>query len=365
MYYNRKLSGCLAMTVAAVLAAACDSAEPEARDPLVRPVKLITIGEATAGGTFEYPGSVSAAQESEMAFQVAGQIIAMPVAEGQFVEQGSVLAELDPRDYAAQRDKASAERNAAKAEYDRYTKAFEAQAVTAQDVDLKKRNYEVAEADLRRAQKALDDTKLRAPFSGKVAVKLVDDFATVQVKQPVLLLQDESSLQIKVNIPEADWAKAEPGLTNEQMTDRFKPQVELAAIPNRRFIAQIEEKTSSADPVTRTYEVTLGFDRPEDLNISPGMTGKIVITVPERIWTSEFGETLIPASAVMADADNNPYVWVVPPDSNSVIRKSIEVGKLDGSEVRVLDGLAPGDQVVISGVNSLSEGMLVRQLEST
>ncbi len=95
------------------------------------------------------------------------------------------------------------------------------------------------------------------------------------------------------------------------------------------------------------------------------MTGRIVIVVPEQIWTSEFGETLIPANAVLADADNNPYVWVVSPGGNAVSRKPVKLGKLDGNEVRVLDGLAPGDQVVVSGVNSLAEGMLVRQLEST
>jgi len=359
----KSFSQSVLLTVACITLAGCEQDAAVQQEAPARPVKLLTIGTSAAGGKAEFPGSVSPAQESEMAFQVSGQIIEIPVAEGEFVEKGTIVAKMDGRDYAAGRDKAAAQRNAAKADYDRFAKAFESGAVTAQDLDSKKRNYEVTQADLRTAQKAIDDTNLKAPFAGRIAKKLVEDFATVQAKEPVLILQDVSSLQMKINIPEQAWAQAEPGLSKEAITERLKPQVELAAIPGRQFPASIRENSSTADPVTGTYEVTLDFERPADLNISPGMSGKIVVTTPSRSVAAGTGSgTLIPASAVVADAENNPYVWVVAPESNAVTRRPVQVGPLSGDSIRVTSGLENGDRVAISGVHTLVEGTTVRAM---
>jgi multidrug resistance efflux pump len=66
------------------------------------------------------------------------------------------------------------------------------------------RAVEVTEAELRVSQKAVEDTVLRAPFDGVMARKLVEDFANVNAKEPVLVFQDTSHLEIQINIPERD-----------------------------------------------------------------------------------------------------------------------------------------------------------------
>lgn len=342
------------------LLAACSQEPPQDQAPVARPVKILTIGEDGAGTSLEFPGSITAAQQSDMAFEVPGRIVEMPVDEGEFVEAGAVLAVLDPRDYEAARDKALAQRNAARADFMRYEEAFKADAVTAQDVDLARRNLDVAEADLRTALKALEDTRLKAPFTGRVARKLVEDFANVQAKQPVLILQDDSGLEIKVDVAERDYAQAKPGLTLEERTARINPRVEIASLPDLQFPARIKEIASTADPVTRTYEATFAFDSPADVNIRPGMTGKVVVTVLPDV-SLEAGLT-IPANAVLADEENNPYVWIVANDTGEVSRRPVEVGALSGETIRVISGLNDGDRIAVSGVHSLSEGMPVRPL---
>lgn len=345
----------------AVMLSACSDPEPQVTEPVSRPVKLFTVGEAGSGQTLKFPGSVEAVQQSDLAFEVAGRIVEMPVTEGDRVEAGAVLARLDPRDYEAERDRARAERNVARADFNRYDKAFQADAVTAQQLDRARRALEVAEAGLQRASKAVEDTVLRAPFSGRVARKLVEDYANVQAKQPVLILQSDDALEMRVNVPEADWVGYKPVDSAADISSDVDISVVLSSLPGTPIPARITAFSSSADPVTRTFEVTVGFEAPEGRSVSPGMTGHVAYTPPPE---HAAGGLLVPADAVVAAPDNSPYVWLFDAETGSVTRQSVEVGELTGNRIRVNSGLEAGDRIAVSGVHTLSEGFPVHPLEN-
>jgi len=339
--------------------AACDEAPVETDNSISRPVKIFTVGQSGAGRAVEYPGSVSAAQQSEMAFEVPGRIVEVLVTEGAPVEEGAVLARLDPRDYESARARAQAERDAAVADFERYDEAYKANAVTAQDVDRARRNLQVAEANLQSAVKAVQDTELRAPFSGRVARKLVEDFANVQAKQTVLVLQSDGALEMKINVPESDWARSRPMRDVDDVNSDLTTRVKISSLPGQEIPARISAFSSSADPVTRTFEVTVEFDRPDSINISPGMTGHVVVDVPPEIAITGL---LVPANAVAANAENEPYVWLIAQGSNVVQQQRVQVGELTGDSIRILDGLGDGDRIAVSGVHTLTDGMLVHSL---
>ncbi len=175
----------LTLLLAAAIIAGC-SKEPVVEAPVVaRPIKMLAIGGGGILETLEAPGSVSAAQTSDLSFEVSGRMLERIVKEGQAVSVGEVVARLDDADYDAERDRARARRDTAKADYDRYAKAFESNAVTEQQVSRSKGQLDIAEANLRVAAKALADTQLRAPFNGRIARRLVDDFANVQANGQV------------------------------------------------------------------------------------------------------------------------------------------------------------------------------------
>lgn len=341
---------------------ACDADPPDARSPVVRPVRVFTVALDDSISTQDFPGSVTAAQQSEMAFEVPGRIVDMLVSEGDAVVKGAVLARLDPRDYQAAKDRAVAQRNAASADFNRYTQAAKSNAVTPQSVDVALRNLEIAEADLRTAQKALDDTELAAPFAGRVALRLVDDFANVQAKQAILILQDELSLEMEVNVAERDWVQIQPGLSRLEIDALAHPRVEIAALAHQRFPASIKSYTTTADPTTRTFSATFSFEAPADLTIRPGMTGKVIVTAIEESFSDQY--PLIPAGAVIADAENNAYVWIIDIQTNQVSRQIVRIGELVGDRIRVAEGLVVGDRIAISGVHSLTQGMKVSELIS-
>ena len=352
----------LALTASMMTIAGCEE-ERVVEKPVVRPVKMMTVAGVKASDRLEYPGTVKALQHADMAFEVPGRIIEFRFKEGQRVKKRDILTRLDPRDYKAQLDAEVARVRQSKAEYERYQALYEARSVSLSELQVRRRQYDVARSKERQARKALQDTVLRAPFAGIFAAKLVEDFENVEAKQPVLTLQDMSSFKIVVNVPEADMIGERDlrGQHVDEINRRVKLAVTLTSLPGRSFPAKVREYQSTADPVTRTFEVTLVMGHPPDVSMFPGMTTKVSAEyVAEAAPT---GFTMIPSNAVLADETGASFVWLVDPSAMTVHKRPVVVGQLSGAQVEVREGLTEGDQIAVSGVRNLREGMQVRRLE--
>ena len=343
----------------AILSVACGGEAPEP-PVVVRPVKTLVFGSAGFGSGLEYSGVVQAAREAELSFEVPGRIISFPVVEGQRVGRGTLLARLDPRDYQTNLDAQLAERNRAEADYTRYQELYAADAVSLQDLEVRRRNFAVAEASVEAAQKAVSDTYLRAPFAGQVALTLVDDAELVQAGQPVLLFIDDSGLEVEVNIPESDVVGATPYLRDPARMEQLAPEVRISSLPGAAFPARLTEYATTADPVTRTFAVTFAFEAGESANIRPGMTATLSLSPDAGAME---GRASIPAGAVLADDQGVAFVWRIDPATMTVSQAAVSVGTVFGDQVELISGLSPGDMIAVSGVNNLRPGMQVRELD--
>jgi RND family efflux transporter MFP subunit len=194
-----------------------------------------------------------------------------------------------------------------------------------------------------------------------LARKLVTDFRNVQAKEPVLVVQDDSSFEIKIGVPERDLTTpAGRRPTEDEATRQLSPRVVLSALPDQEFPARLTELAEVADPTTRTFEATFSFARPEQANVLGGMTAKLVLEVAAREGS---GGSSVPAAAVVSGSGDESFVWVVDPTTMKVSKRAVTLGALSGSDVSVAAGLAPGDLVAVSGVHQLREGAVVRRLE--
>ncbi|MEM9742495.1 MAG: efflux RND transporter periplasmic adaptor subunit [Pseudomonadota bacterium] len=324
-------------------------------------MRLVTVGQSGSDGRLELPGSIHAQRETELAFEVGGRIIELLVEDGTVVTAGQTLAQLDPSDYRNARDSARASRNSARATYERYLEASRSNAVTQQDVDTAKRDLEVAIADLKIADKALDETTLQAPFAGRIAAKLVSEFENIQPKQGVFILHDESSLEIQVNVAERDWARGSRDLTVDEVTARLQPRVEVSALPGRFYPAWAKTFATAVDPVTRTYEASFGFDPPAGNTVSPGMTAKLYIDAGKLMVDAD-AILSIPPTAVFTPSDGEASVWTLD-DDGRVSRQRITLGPLVAGQLSVTGGLRPGTRIAVTGVHTLVEGQRVRDLK--
>ena len=361
---NRARNTAVVLLVAAALFACSEPPQPEIEAP-PRPVKMMTIGDENLQVAWEYPGEIKAVRSVRLGFEVAGRIIELPIEDGLKVNEGDLLGRLDPADYEAARDAALANRKAMRSAYVRAKNIFEEGAGSQAEVDKTQRDIKVAEQELKQAQKALDDTVLRAPYTGMVGEKLGDNFQNVQAKEPVLVYQDISSLEMDVTVPERDFVHMKKGLSMEDRTAIARPEVAISSIPGRTFPARLKSFTATADPVTRTYKATFAFDNPGDVNVLPGMTARVILHLPnDRVEQyTALGGISIPLVATSGDEQGNAYVWLVDPDSMRVTRRPVTLGEIYEDRVRVIAGLEIGNRIAISGVASLQEGVSVRPMD--
>ncbi len=355
-------SGLATLTFIAILNGllAC-GAEPTPTPEPIRPIKILKIGDLSDTRSLEYPGIIESARHARMACEVPGRMIEFPVVEGDRLKEGDLIARLDPRDYQETLDKQKANAEYMRAELDRREELYQAGVDSKQLLDKAQKNYDVAMASVAQAEKSLEDTQLRAPFDGVVAVKLVKDFRNVQAKEQVVVFEDNSYLKIAISLPEIDYVRLTPGLSLEERNSKLDLQVVFSSLPDRKFPARITDAANTADPITRTFRVTLSFRRPTDVAVTSGMTARVVVSARNRSHTAS-GGFLIPVQATRSDESGNSFVWILDPASMAVDRSPVKLGEVSGSMIQVIEGLDIGDEVAISGVAQLREGMRVRRL---
>jgi len=342
-----------------LMLAGCGEEQAPAPELVVRPVKVLTLAGSDGGVKRQYPGKVRAAQRADMSFEVPGKLIELPVREGQVLKKGELIARLDDRDLTSNLKSAQAENDNAAANFRRGSTLVRDGNISKTDFDKLQSLKDVAAANLTKAKKAVADTKLFAPFGGRVASRLVENFQDVQAKQPIVSLQDISQLEILIDVPEnRAIMAARPGAKPPKLNAVFD------AVSGREFPLEVKEFSTEADPVTQTFRAVLAMPQPEGMSILPGMTAMVWAEPAEPTAASEAAGFNIPAAALIADEAGAAHVWIVDTQDNTVHRRQVETGDLTGSnDIRVVAGLKAGEILAVSGVSRLREGMEVRPVD--
>jgi len=333
-----------------------DSTEPV--QELGKLVKTITVGESSPSSTRQYPGKVIAGQKVDLAFQVSGPLIEFQAIEGKVVQKGEVLAQIDPRDFQLDLDRANVNLVKTKQNYKRTEALLVKNFVAEITYDRAKAEYETAIADTATAQKAFNDTYLNAPFMGIVANTYVENFQYVISKQRILSLQNIDTVDIIVDLPEqviisTDSEKHRKGVHGKELPN---VKVIFNAIPNRNFTVILKEYATQADPVTQTFKITLTMPTPTDVLILPGMSATIFIAqdAPDE------KQLFIPAHAALIDEGGQYYCWTVDPITFRTSKRTITVGEFNGESINVRKGLDSGEIVIVAGFSQITDNMKVR-----
>jgi len=333
------------------LALACGTEAPPPE--VVRPVVARQVASSDAFDDRWFPGRAKATREANIAFEVPGRLIERPVAVGDVVEKGQLLAKLDPRDFVNSLKQARAIGDRTEAYRDRIALAAQSGAVSRQDLTDAEAEFEAAAAEVEIRAKALQDSELYAPFDGTVSSILVENFENVQARQVTMRVLDTSKIEMVIDIPET----LAPNVPHVKAV-----RVRFAALPGREFPAKIIEVGKEASEATRTYPVNLLMEQPADVEILPGMAGEASgwVEAPGE----ETGQSLeVRISALSTDDNQENYVGVVDPEARTVRRRDVEVGETISRGV-VVRGLERGEWVAIAGTQALRDGQKVRLVES-
>ncbi len=133
-------------------------------------------------------------------------------------------------------------------------------------------------------------------------------------------------------------------------------------IKDQKFPLKFSEASTKADPNTKTFKITLKMDASKDYNILPGMTA----TVVAELFPSETSSTTaiaVPVSAVIANSEKQATVWVVDEKTMTASPKKVTPGLMVGNVMQV-EGLTPGDRVVVAGAAFLRTNMKITLLKT-
>jgi len=344
-----------AVLFTSLISISCGEEQADA-PPVVKPVKTIKVvgfGE----GEITFPAMVEAGEKVLMSFRVSGRIIELPVREGEEIRRGQLIARLDPKDYQIAVNQARAEYNKAEADLKRYQKLYEKDAVPLADLDLRIAQRDVTKAQLDEAEKNLTYTYLRAPFTGRIGRRYIENYMDVRSNEAIVDLNDVTSIEVNVDVPESIISMS------RTLGDKLelKNFAEFETAPGKQYVLQIKEVSNRADPLTQTFEVTFEMPQPDDIALLPGMNALVRLEATIKSDVDFEARIRIPAIAVMGADDEGSYVWIVDQHEMTVNRKRVEIGQMSGNDgIFITDGLMGGELLVVAGMKSLQEGTKVQ-----
>ncbi|WCE31619.1 efflux RND transporter periplasmic adaptor subunit [Vibrio sp. SCSIO 43137] len=326
--------------------AGCFPAKSEVQEEVVKPVKLLQVPDLRASQFDSFLAEVDAGERSQLSFQVPGVIKTFDIREGEKVEKGQLLAELDPNDYQLAVDAAQAQYDLAETRFERNKQLFSKKLISADTFDQSETAFKTADATLQQAITDLGYTKITAPYSGIVSLSFVKTHQYVGAKQQILNIINNDQLDIDISLP-VPYVKEVGVITLPEKEYAVVFDVHNSiAIP-----ARFKEMSTQPDADTNSYSATVSILRPDSLNILTGMTGQVLIR-NEKAQTG----LMLPEDAWISKQGNKGKVWRFVKETNSVVETELELDQFGA----VISGLNSGDMVVIAGAKDLHEGQVVR-----
>jgi membrane fusion protein (multidrug efflux system) len=318
-----------------------------------RAVRVQTIASRDLPIVVKSVGRLAPNREVVLSAQVSGILMHYDADVGSKVALGTALATLDMTDYklALQEAKsnllaAQVRLTAAENTFERAKRLFPANAITPELYDQSEAAYKSSKAQVAQlktmvavAQRRLDKTAIATPFDGYVTQRFVEIGQNVAIGDPIMQVADMETMRVNIYINELDYVHL----------DKDDPvTVAVEAYSQESIAGRVDKIGIQADPRTNTFEVEILVDN-SDFNLKAGLTARVVIQTE-----------VIPAAVMVAQnsvifRENRKEVFVVGQDNLADVRQ-VKLGRVEGSLVRILEGLMPGDNLVVAGGQYLKPG---------
>jgi membrane fusion protein (multidrug efflux system) len=295
---------------------------------------------------YQRTASLRARRIARIYNQVSGRIERLPGFEGDTVEQGQLLLELDDALLRAERDKTQANARQAKLNLQRIQNLHKRQAASKDELERAKTALDVANAELRILQTRLGYTQVRAPFAGVISARLAEPGDVIAEHSHVLSLLDPSSLVVQIQVSELL-------LPHVRIGDPVA--IRIDALGAERFSGKILRIHPALDPDTRQGVVEARLD-PVPAGARAGQFARVTL------HTAAAPRLLIPFPALQHDREGE-FVYRVDAESKAQ-RTAVRSGLRIGREVEILEGLEAGQQVITRGLLGLSSGKKVQVVEN-
>ncbi|HUC83704.1 MAG TPA: efflux RND transporter periplasmic adaptor subunit [Candidatus Acidoferrales bacterium] len=308
------------------------------------------VREETWPDTLTAVGSVSPAQGVMVSPEIAGTVNEIAFESGATVKQGDLLLRLDTSSEEAQLRAAEAQSEWAKVTVDREKKLQSDKTVSQSEVDQADATWKQAVANADNIRATIQKKTIRAPFAGKLGIRLVNLGEQLDVGKSIVSLQSLSPVFVDFSLPQQEIAKLQTGLKVRAAADAY---------PTNQFEGEITAINPDLDTVTRSVRVRARFENTDEL-LRAGMFARVTVLLPQRQTVK-----VIPATAILS-APYGDSVFIVTRgpggSTNLVVHQAfVRTGRARGDFVSVESGLKVGDRVATAGVFKLRNGAAVRE----
>ena len=286
-------------------------------------------------------GTLTAVRSAELVAVQTGIIKDIKVDEGDLVKAGQTLAVLDGRELALQASASELQLQNLKKELERLEDARGV--ISAEEIDKQRYLVEEARAATKLAKQQSKQTVIKAPFTGTIVTRHVDEGNLANTANPLFSLADLSALELELHIPEKDAASVKRGT-----------KVEIELVDDTTFTAEVFRRAPVVDPVTGTVKFTVRTtDYPETAVPGAFARARVLIVARDDVFSV--------ARSAIFELEGVPHVYVV--EDGKARRREVKTGLEGGGRIEILEGLTADDLVVAEGKGGVTEGMPLSPVE--
>jgi membrane fusion protein, multidrug efflux system len=309
-------------------------------------VVTLTLEPSQLEEKLSLPAVVESLETLWVKSETSGQVTKILVKEGEMVQKGQVLAELDSRDYTSVLERIEANHKLAEIEHNRMTELFKRKIASVSEVDRLDAQLKDLDAQMKSAKLALERTKITAPISGRLneIEAKVGDWMSVD-KQVAQILQI-GEVKVIVGIPESDVSA---------ISDLKEADIVIEALDKLKVKGKKYFLSRQPGDLARLYNLELVVNNP-DGRILPGMFARV------EVVKKRYEDTLaVPLYAVISQNGKN-FVYLE--NDKKAEKREVELGILEGWMIQVKSGLKAGDRVIIVGHRQVDEGQAVQVIKN-
>lgn len=283
-------------------------------------------------------GTVLANETVDLQAEVDGRVTAIHFEEGQRVEAGQLLVDLDSTEVEARLAEAEASARWEQSKWERASELLKNRTMSQQEADEAKAQFDMANARVLQVKKQLLDMKIKAPFSGVIGARQISPGQVISRMNPgrgvqtIATLSDIDPVKVEGNLPERFLAQAKAG---------SKYQLSIAAFPGEKFEGELYFVAPHVDPVNRTVLVKARVPNP-DLRLKPGMFASAELSL--RVKDDAI---VIPEAALMPQGER--FAVIVVGAEMTAEMRPVKPGVRLAGRAEIVEGLNEGELVVVEG----------------
>jgi membrane fusion protein (multidrug efflux system) len=296
-------------------------------------------------------GSVNAAQGVIVSPEIAGTVTEIAFESGATVNQGDLLVKLDASSEEAQLRAAEAQVQLAKLNLDRTQKLRADSTVSQSELDQADATLKQNQANADAIQATIGKKNIRAPFAGRLGIRLVNLGEQLDVGKGIVSLQALTPVFADFSLPQQNLSQLSTGLAVQVTSDSY---------PGTNFTGELTAINPDLNAMTRSVQLRAKFENADQL-LRPGMFVHVSVILPQAEAV-----LAVPATAVLSAPSGDSVYLIEPQVANGVTnlvaqQKLIRTGRMHGDFVSVESGLKAGDRVVTSGLFKLHNGSTVQE----